>query len=275
MKKIICLLLASASLFSCKSYMINTMSSTTAHTVENTGILIAETDSVRISYNFEGENSPLKIEIYNKLNEPLFVNWANSAIIYQGKAYSIAGNNATVDLTATGDSWKIDRSISLTDGKISGNIGLPKDMSFLPPHAAIDRTTGLLNSIDGSAYNSINFTKTAFNSANGEGIIYTKAAEFTAADSPLSFKCYITCYTLKDNQPKPFALQQDFFISRVVKTHTRPKQIMDFAQPAGNVNIRSAMSGYGKTMTVIGLTAGTLGAAALSSTIDDKEKHKE
>ena len=45
------------------------------------GDFVQENDTVRISYRFWGENAPVTITIYNKLDEPLYVDWGRSALI--------------------------------------------------------------------------------------------------------------------------------------------------------------------------------------------------
>lgn len=39
-----------------------------------------ENDTLRISYSFNGENCPIRINIYNKLADPLYIDWTKSSI---------------------------------------------------------------------------------------------------------------------------------------------------------------------------------------------------
>ncbi len=73
------------------------------------GDFVQENDTVRISYRFWGENAPVTITIYNKLDEPLYVDWGRSALIiddvattYDPKVASVRGESSSV---ASGSSF--------------------------------------------------------------------------------------------------------------------------------------------------------------------------
>ena len=42
---------------------------------------IKENDTVMVKYTFSGENMPITITIYNKLQQPLYIDWERSAVI--------------------------------------------------------------------------------------------------------------------------------------------------------------------------------------------------
>ncbi|HNC30155.1 MAG TPA: hypothetical protein PKX08_09130, partial [Cyclobacteriaceae bacterium] len=61
----------------CSTYQYVTVSSP----LKTQNEFIAENDTVKISYDFSGEQGPVKISIYNKLSTPLYVDWSKSALI--------------------------------------------------------------------------------------------------------------------------------------------------------------------------------------------------
>jgi hypothetical protein len=42
---------------------------------------ITETDTVKLKYTFSGENFPINLTIYNKLQQPLYIDWGRSVVI--------------------------------------------------------------------------------------------------------------------------------------------------------------------------------------------------
>lgn len=275
MKKIALFLVVLAGLSSCRSYQMSTLSSSNTAKIDSTGVFRLENDSLIISYNFRGDNSPLNVEIFNKLNEPVYVSWDQSSLIINDKAYSYAEDEIKIDGSASGISTQYSRrGPAFTDGTISATAKLPKNESFLPPHAKTDRTTRILDQVGIASIDPSLFKKKKSILSSGEGEISIKQADFSSENSPLRFKSYITLYTLKDNQPRSFALQQDFFISSVIKSATNPKNFADYSYSPGNVMINSKTTGYGKTAAIVGLVtaAGALGVA--DAAINNKENHK-
>lgn len=275
MKKIALFLVVIAGLSSCRSYQMNTLSSSNTRKIDSTGVFNLENDSLIISYNFTGDHSPVNVEVYNKLNEPVYVNWERSSLIVSDKAYSYADDEIKIDGSASGISTQYGRKgLVFTDGTISATAKLSKNESFIPPHAKIDRTTNILAQVGIAEIDPALFQKKKMTYINGEGQVNIKEADFSAENSPLKFKSYLTLYTLKDNQPKFFALQQDFFVSSVVKSAADPKNLIEYNNSPGNVILNAKTTGYGKTAAIVGLVtaAGALGAA--DAAINNKEHHK-
>ena len=122
-------------LSACSSYYYSMLNSNDPVGEKNErGDFVQENDTVRISYRFWGENAPVTITIYNKLDEPLYVDWGRSALIiddvattYDPKVASVRGESSNV---ASGSSfhWS-DRSSSgwsYSEGSFSGDVSLPK-----------------------------------------------------------------------------------------------------------------------------------------------------
>ena len=140
-------------LSACSSYYYSMLNSNDPVGEKNErGDFVQENDTVRISYRFWGENAPVTITIYNKLDEPLYVDWGRSALIiddvattYDPKVASVRGESSSV---ASGSSfhWS-DRSSSgwsYSEGSFSGDVSLPKGVEFIPPHSKLVNTPCLL-----------------------------------------------------------------------------------------------------------------------------------
>lgn len=265
-----------ATLSSCKSYLMSTVSTTNNLTVDSTGIFNLENDSVKISYSFSGDNTPMNVVVFNKLNEPLYVNWQRSALVVNDQAYSFVDDHIQITGETSSSSIQYNNSYRFSDSYSYGNINaqakLSKDESFVPPKSKVDRTTYTLNQLQVNQVQDSLYKKSALNYSDGSGVMKVKTASFTAGNSPLKFRSYLTMYTLKNNQPQPFAQQQEFFISSVTKMGANPDNASDFTGRPGNVIMISKTSGFGKAMTGVAIV-GAVGALAVGDAALNKNNN--
>lgn len=275
MKKIFIIPVFIILLSSCQSYLMSTISSHNLHKDDMTGIQSLENDSLIISYNFSGENSPLQIEVYNKLNEPLFVNWEHSALIIADKAYSFVNNDLKLEATSSTIPDIINTpNNDYTSSTISGTIKVSTKEGFVPPKSKISRKIYILNSIPLPKVDKSAFKPATFNFSDGTGSVYAKEAVFTEQNSPLKFKSYLTFFTLQNNIPHTFNYQQDFFVSTVTKSATNPKRLIEFSSGQANVIVKTKTTGYGKVMTGVAVV-GALGiVGATDAALDKNNRNK-
>jgi hypothetical protein len=275
MKKLLLLPAIAIMFAACSSYQMSTLSSSTAKKDVSTGIFTVENDSLILSYNFTGEHSPVNIQVYNKLNEPLYVNWAKSALIADNQAYSYVDDEIHIKgSTSSASTQYIRRGSTFTDGTLNATAKLPKNESFVPPHSAITKTSYILQRIGINDIEKSVFKPVALTYIDGSGQFYGKTATFTVENSPLSFKSYITLYVLKDDQQRSFNLEQDFFVSKVTKSAESPENLYEFSNARGDIITFGNVTGYSKTMAVVGL-AGAVGALTTAQTaLADKNKPK-
>lgn len=270
MKKIIFILGAVVCLSSCKSYMMSTVSSSNTKADQYTGILQLKNDSLDLSYNFSGEDAPMKIEIFNKLNEPLFINWEKSAIIVGDDAYSLMDDKLRIEASTSSFTQRSGYpNGNSTEGSINGTIQLSKNESFIPPKSKIARTSAILRRVKFPDIDKSLFRREKLNLADGTGETLSRETDFTEKDSPLTFRAYLTFYTIKDNQPKFFTLQQNFYVSKVTRTNVNPNNISGFDNNPGNVIILSKATGYAKTMGIVAATGLVIGAAAFGGSTNE------
>jgi hypothetical protein len=262
-------------LSSCKSYQISTVSSPNAKKTDSTGVFNVENDSLILSYHFMGENSPLNIEVFNKLNEPLYVNWAKSALIVADKAYSYAGDEVKIQGSTSAVGTQYYRNgATFSDGSISATAKLPNTESFIPPHSKITMTTYILRNIGMDKIDKSYFKPAMLNYNDGSGQIHGKEATFSAANSPLKFKSYLTLYILKDNLPRAITFQQEFFVTSVTKSGVSPASLYQFSNHQGDVIVNAKTTGYAKTMAVIGLVGAVGALTTAEATLNEKNNHK-
>ena len=109
MKRLLIFPVVAMALLSSCSYQMNTLRSSNTQLDDKTGVFQLENDSVKILYSFAGHNAPIHIDIYNKLNEPMYVDWERSAYIIDEKSSSYA--DETVELNGVVSGTTIGRGI--------------------------------------------------------------------------------------------------------------------------------------------------------------------
>ncbi|SHG77405.1 lipoprotein [Pedobacter caeni] len=275
MKKLIVLFGAIALLSSCSRYYVSTLESSNTKKKEATGEFLFENDTLSITYNFHGVNAPISIEFYNKLNEPLYVNWQKSALIEGDRATSYLGKQIPFKANLSGSSVNVfpqgNLETSSYDATIYGTATLPEEISFIPPRSRITKIPLKLAQINYKSIADTLYQKTYIDLNNREGI-WAKQASFNLQNSPLNFKSYLSFYTLKGNEQQNFSLGQDFYISNLVKMGVNPKHMYIMEGNPGNIFYYSESTGYGKTMGGVGIAALIVGAAALDSSTNKKDK---
>lgn len=232
MKKLLIIPMAIALLSSCSTYQMNTLSSTNTIHDEKTGTFKLENDSVKIVYSFAGQNGPIHVNIYNKLNEPVYVDWERSAFINDDNSYSYADEPIQVNGEISGTS--IGRGVSYSNASIDAHVILPKNVAFLPPHSQVTKTMTKINSRSFQYIADSLFTKTKLPSGYGGGAVNVKIAKFEKTNSPLIFRSYLTLYTLNGNTPKFTAYQNDFYVSKVIRSSFGPENFEGFGDSRGD-----------------------------------------
>src|ERR1700754_91777 len=232
MKKLLIIPVAAMALLSsCSTYQMSTLSSTNTTHDEKTGVFKLENDSVKILYSFSGKNAPIQLSIYNKLNEPMYVDWERSALIVDDKSSSYADDPIQISGDVSGVSTG--RNLRFTDASISAQATLPKNVGFLPPHSQLSKTMVKINDRSFQPIPDSLFTKTKFPSFGAVQVI-GKVAKFSKDNSPLCLRSYLTVYTLRNNIPQFVAYQNDFYVSEVIKSNLGPENFENFQGSRGD-----------------------------------------
>lgn len=273
MKKLLfpAIIACSFAITSCSRYQVNLISSTNANKNQQTGDFEFENDSVKISYSFFGEDAPVNVSVYNKLNNPLYIDWEKSAVVIGDKAISYAANNIAItgNVNAQTDHYRVANPAfgisSYTSGNINAVANLPQHSTFLPPHsqgsnASVHLTNGFLLVPD-SAFSNVKMPRRY----PDRDIQKVKTAVFEKENSPLVFKSYLTLYLINGNEVKPVTYQQDFYVSKSFTTLTEPDQFQGFENRRGDYFISSKSTGYTKVMTGVGVAAAIGTAAVLTN----------
>lgn len=249
---------------SCTSYYYSTINSTqdlTDNVKDSDGYFHFENDTVRISYSFKGENSPITIRIHNKTKDPLFVDWGKSALIIDGKAISYASGNISgnMDVPYDVNPMLIREYMSQSQNKVS----------FIPPYTYIEESPLILENFEFKDIPNKAFMKRKFAVDQYESY-ELRILQYNEETSPLFFSSFMTIVAA-DEEGKPGVTQsfeQEFYVSRLVKTSLKPSKYPDTAMNRGDTffvcdykgrntgNIIATIAVVGASVTVAAFASG-------------------
>jgi len=184
------------------------------------GDFVTEDDSLLVAYWFNGENAPVFINVYNKTASPLYVDWARSSIITGDVAASYKDKIVSIsDGSQPHDSYS-NTTIIINDGVVTtdsyGHIS--ESVSFIPPRSRKTFTTYALSNFNYDNLGDKFFKKAKLPDKYGIPADI-KLLEFSENNTPLRFRSYLTFYNQYD---KPFSMEHEFYISRLIKTKDLP-----------------------------------------------------
>jgi len=186
------------------------------------GEFIMENDTVRISYSFNGKNAPVLIGIYNKSNEPLYIDWQKSVLVindvatsYMEQNVALSGSIEKITVNQINNLYTLDVDPKLTFGNFSGTATLPQNISFVAPKSKIEYCKLKFNNLDFNRIKDSEFAKSKMTDKN-HLITNIKTKEFDETNSPLKFRSYLTLYV--GSQFNAVGLDQSFYLSNLIKS---------------------------------------------------------
>lgn len=178
------------------------------------GDFIAERDSFQVSYWFKGYNAPIFINVYNKSDKPLYVDWNKSLLLRDSVPMLYRG---TMDVVS-GDSDHVLEKVKIVNGQeiiTLEDLGrLPRDVSYIPPQSRVTFQSNGLSDFKYSESTNIHLKKgkTQDNSGLWSDI---QTSNFTNKKTPLKFQSLLTLY---NESNKEISVLNNFYISSLIKT---------------------------------------------------------
>jgi len=239
---------------SCSTYYYSTLSSAD-HVGDrtSTGEFVQENDTACVTYRFSGEDAPIHISIYNKLDEPLYVDWRRSAIIIDEKATS----------------YSPDALLYEDEAGLSSS-----ELAMIPPRSMIQHQPLTLADFSFNKISKDEYRKVKYLDAKGEPVnLYIK--DYTLDDSPLYFRSYITLLTGGSGYdlPQSLVFEKSFYVSQLVRAGgLSPKSFTPTAQNAGDTFYVRYVKGraLGYTMLSVVIIAG---AVAVEVAVDPNDNY--
>ena len=235
MRYIIPLVILVASLSSCSRYQYMTLNSSQLNKNDQNQFVF-ENDTIRLTYDFSGSDGPISVNVYNKTNQPLYVNWKKSALIRNEHALSYFDKNAYFWGSSEGYAYRFGNSRSAlgsfasTGSNFSGTVALPEGMAFVPPGSSISKGLVLLSQTgpmvadipDSVAEQRVNVDYNLL-------IAKYRKETFDASTSPVKFKSYLT-FVLGSNNTLEFSETNEFFVEEALDTKNVPEDFPLYQQ---------------------------------------------
>lgn len=235
MRYIIPLVILAASLSSCSRYQYMTLNSSQLNKNDQHQFVF-ENDTIRLTYDFSGSDGPISVNVYNKTNQPLYVNLKKSALIRNEHALSYYDKNAYFWGSSEGYAYRFGNSRSAlgnftsTSSNFSGTVALPEGMAFVPPGSSISKGLAMLSQ-SGPMVADIPDSVAEQRLTVEYNLLVSKYRKetFDASTSPVKFKSYLT-FLLGSNTTLEFSETNEFFVEEALDTKTAPEDFPLYQQ---------------------------------------------
>lgn len=104
-----------------------------------------ENDSVKITYNFWGNNGDMAFSIFNKTDKPLYVNWKNSSFIINGEKFDYwSESTSTQSNSVTNGYYLKPRNLpnityNASNTQTNSITTKPEKVTFIPPKSSTSK----------------------------------------------------------------------------------------------------------------------------------------
>jgi len=179
------------SLASCTSYNYITMDSSDVP-LDRSKAFLWETDTITVAYQFAGEGGQMNVIVFNRSNQPLFVNWKKSAVIRDGIMVSLFNRNVIANGAMSTDSYRVGAGQTTGYSQFSVSFDVPEGIEFIPPQSWLSKTVVNLQAINVNSFG-VPLSVEREKSVAADGMV-TKFRRVYYADeySPFRFKPYLT-----------------------------------------------------------------------------------
>jgi hypothetical protein len=143
---------------------------------------ITENDTVQIKYSFAGENFPIIINIFNKLQEPIYIDWSRSVIV-------------------------------MNHNQITGSFDHEGQISFIAPNSTVKIYSNRLK----DTFFNLNINDPAAKISITSGSISGTRYQFDEKSTPLSFRS-ILALTTHEDYSFPTFFDNSFWISDIIES---------------------------------------------------------
>jgi hypothetical protein len=183
--------------------------------------LTFENDTLKMTYRISGKGGPVELDIYNKTNQPLYVNWKKSAFIHNDLTTSLFNNNITMIGRPPIAAYRTGQ-ITPTEGRYASGLSVPEGIDFIPPASGISKALPNLSRL-GILETDLLDTLPQKKLIAADGLNYTRYRQRTYGEdqSPVRFRCYIT-FSIGSNNGQEFAETNSFYVGEICQTTSAP-----------------------------------------------------
>lgn len=174
---------------------------------------VVENDTVSIIYSFHGQGGSIGMDIFNKLNKPLYVDWRKSALIIEDESFTLWKDEASLSGVSSSVQVMDNEGAVYSQGNIGGSLVTNDNISFIPPYSKI-------------IVNNYNLNTPFFNTPKELGhkiTFYTREGEerrgrryiFSPDNSPYIFRIFLS-FDTNDSFKNPIHFDNSFWVSEYV-----------------------------------------------------------
>ena len=226
MERLTLVLLAITSLLftSCSStYYYSTLNTLNEDVVKvDNGDFLFENDSLWIAHCFKGEDAPIQITVFNKLDVPLFVDWNRSSLILNNIAHPYNDGRVTYVGNTEGVAHEdiFFNGVYHTYSSLEATMHTPQHVSFIPPKTMVTHSTLRL----AARFDEIKdkeYVKARLGTTQNE-VVEMKRIGYNEQNTPLRFASYLTIYAKPENVQ---AYNTHFYVTNLMKTQVKPEHL--------------------------------------------------
>jgi hypothetical protein len=226
MRTIIYLGLITLVLIGCKSY-IQVFETNTTNTENEGGFFVYETDMLKITYAFWAKKGILSFSVYNKLDQPIYIDWKKSSYIDNSNKLNYWVDEEISKSVSYYGSYFYDGPLLKPGFSVNEGIGAAagskvkvERITFIPPKSNYYRSQFYLIPLPyykfdlNTVYKEVNRN----DKPKKKTKVYNK--EFTKQNSPLVFRNFLAL-SLSEDFENEFYVDNDFFLSNMIEMNYR------------------------------------------------------
>lgn len=187
------------------------------------GEFVIEGDSLDITYDFYGENAPIRVGVYNRMSKPVYIDWRQSGVVIdeQTVTYRTSLENFRGGITKSGD---FSRYLNDPDGFETVRPYVKQNTQVL------ELTNFNFRDIPDSRFREMRTQADLFG-ANRE----YKCIKYDEDNSPIYIFTFLTIYEKADDMTNPLIFEAGFYLSELINGEsTSPSHIAAFKQQRGD-----------------------------------------
>lgn len=206
----------------CKSY-VQVYNTKSINAILENDFFVYETDTLKITYSFWAKGGVLSFVVFNKLNNPIYIDWKKSSYIDNTNKLNYWVDIETTEIASFYGAYfyngpTLRPGLKLSQGySVTGSTKLkPERITFIPPQSNYYRTQFYINP---NSYFILDVPAESREVSRNDNprkktIIYEKVC--TKATSPLIFRNFLT-FSLSEDFDHEFYVDNEFFLSKIME----------------------------------------------------------
>ena len=227
MKKNLIFLSLIVALFGCNNYIQICEVKTINEKLDDKNNIVYENDTLKITYTFWSNGGVLGCSIYNKIDKPIYIDWRNSAFIFNGDKVNYWVDEMQTNSNSNSGTYLYKQQNPffpslITNTATSSTTTKPERITFIPPKSNYYRYQFALTNHPFYLLKIGGFSDSIFKSDKINGIAYDEKLDrsFNHENSPFKFRNFIA-YSLTENSASFSFIDNEFYLSKISEFYTK------------------------------------------------------